>query len=62
MMGAWPPVATAVAVDEPEARHHLGHDEAGAVTLRLKAHEPVADAGERREHDPVRDLDAAQSP
>src|SRR4051794_18827822 len=48
-----------VAVVDPEARHHLRHREPGAVALGLEPDEPVADAGERREHDPVRDPDGA---
>ena len=51
-----------VAVGEPEARHHLGHHEARAKALGLEAHEPVADARQRREHHAVGDLDAAQAP
>ena len=42
-----------VAVGQAEARHHLGHHEAGAVAPRLQPDEPVADAGQRREHEPV---------
>ena len=51
-----------VPVLEAEARHHLGHREAGPVALGLKAHEPVADPGERREHHAIGQLDAAQGP
>ena len=51
-----------VAVHEPEARDHLGDHEAGAVALRLEAHEPVADAGERREHHAVGEPEAAERP
>ena len=46
-----------VAVRDREARDHLRDRQPGAVALRLQAHEPVADPGERREQDPVRDLD-----
>ncbi len=52
----------AVAVVDRVARDHLRHREAGAVALGLEAHEPVADAGQRREHDPVRDRDPAELP
>ena len=52
----------AVAVVDREARDHLGDREPGAVALGLQAHEPVADAGQRREHDPVGDRDAAERP
>ena len=52
----------AVAVVDREARDHLGDREPGAVALGLQAHEPVADAGERREHHAVGDRDAAEVP
>ena len=45
-----------VAVVHGEARDHLRDGQAGAVALGLQAHEPVADSGQRREHDPVGDL------
>ena len=51
-----------VAVVDGEARHHLRHREPGAVALGLQAHEPVADPGQRREHDPVGDRQAAEGP
>ncbi len=51
-----------VAVLETEARHHLGHHEPGAVALGLQAHEPVADAGQRGEHQAVRQLVTAERP
>ena len=52
----------AVAVVDGEARDHLRHREPGAVALGLQAHEPVADAGQRRQHDAVRDGQAAEDP
>ena len=55
-------VGAPVAVNEAEARHHLRHHQAGAVALRLKPHEPVADARERREHDTVGEPQAAERP
>ena len=51
-----------VAVVDGVARHHLRDRQAGAVALGLQAHEPVADARQRREHDAVRDLDPTQGP
>ena len=42
-----------VAVGEAEAGDHLGGDQAGPEAPRLKPHEPVADAGERSQHEPV---------
>ena len=51
-----------VAVVDGEARHHLRHREPGAVALGLQAHEPVPDPGQRREHDPVGDRQAAEGP
>ena len=42
-----------VAVVDREARHHLRDREPGAVALGLQAHEPVADPGQRRQHDAV---------
>ena len=51
-----------VAVVHGEARDHLGHHQAGAVALGLQAHEPVADPGQRGEHDPVGDRDPAERP
>ena len=47
----------AVAVMKREARDHLRDREPGAVAARLKAHEPVADPGQRGEKDAVGDLD-----
>ncbi len=52
----------AVAVVDRVARDHLADREAGAVALGLEPHEPVADPGQRREHDPVRDRDPAELP
>jgi hypothetical protein len=52
----------AVAVVDGEARDHLRHGEPGPVALGLQAHEPVADAGERRQHDAVGDLEVAEAP
>ena len=52
----------AVAVVDRVARDHLATREPGAVALGLQAHEPVADAGQRREHDPVGDRDPAEGP
>jgi hypothetical protein len=52
----------AVAVADPEARDHLGDDEAGAVAAGLEAHEPVADPGEGREDEAVRDRQPAEVP
>ena len=40
-----------VAVLDAEARDHLGDRQPGAMALCLQAHEPVADPGERREHE-----------
>ena len=51
-----------VAVVDGVARHHLRDRQAGAVALGLEPHEPVADAGQRRQHDPVRDRDATERP
>ena len=51
-----------VAVVEAEARHHLGHRERGAMPPRLKANEPGADAGQRRQHQPVGEAQTAQGP
>jgi hypothetical protein len=51
-----------VAVVDGKAGDHLADRQARAVALGLQAHEPVADPGQRREHDPVRDRDAAQLP
>ena len=51
-----------VAVVHREARDHLRHDQPGAVALGLQAHEPVADPGQRGEHDAVRDRDPAERP
>ena len=42
-----------VAVCEREARDHLRDRQARAVAVRLQAHEPVADPGQRREQDAV---------
>ena len=42
-----------VAVKDGMGGDHLRDDEAGAVALGLQAHEPVADASQRREHDAV---------
>ncbi len=50
-----------VAVVDGEARDHLRDGQAGAVALGLQAHEPVADPGQRRQHDPVGDRDAAEA-
>ena len=47
----------AIAMGDGVTGDHLRHSEPGAVPARLHAHEPVADAGERRKQDPVRDLD-----
>ncbi len=55
-------VGAGVAVLEPEARDHLGDGETGPVALRLQAHEPVADARKRREHEPVRQVVTGESP
>ena len=51
-----------VAVMHGVARDHLGDRQARSVALGLQAHEPVADSGQGREHDPVGDRDAAQLP
>ena len=51
-----------VAVVDREARNHLREREPGAVALGLETHEPVADAGERREQHAVGDADAAEGP
>ena len=51
-----------VAVLQPEARDHLAERQPGAVPLGLEPHEPVADAGQRREHHAVGDPVAAQGP
>ena len=51
-----------VAVVHGEARDHLGDDQAGAVALGLQAHEPVADPGQRGQHDAVGDRDPAERP
>jgi hypothetical protein len=51
-----------IPVVDREARHHLGDGQSRSVALRLQAHEPVPDPGERREHDAVGDLHAAQLP
>ena len=48
-----------VAVVDRVAGDHLGEAEPGAVALRLQAHEPVPDPGQRREQHPVGDLDVA---
>ena len=53
---------TLVAVVDREARDHLRHHQPGAVALGLQADEPVADSGQRREHDAVGDRDAAEAP
>ena len=50
-----------VAVGDREARDHLRDRQPGAVALRLQAHEPVADPGERREQDAVGELDVGRS-
>ena len=44
-----------VAVGDREARDHLGDREPSPVAVRLQAHEPVADPGERRQQHAVRD-------
>ncbi len=51
-----------VAVVHGKARDHLGHGQAGAVALGLQPHEPVADPGQWRKHDPVGDLHPTQAP
>ena len=50
-----------VAVVDAEARHHLRDHEAGAEAARLQPHEPVADPGQRREHDAVGQLNGADA-
>ena len=44
-----------VAVVDREARDHLRDHQSGPISLGLQAHEPVADSGERRQHDAIRD-------
>ena len=51
-----------VAVVDGVRGDHLADRQAGAVALGLQAHEPVADPGQRREHDAVGDGDAAELP
>ena len=50
-----------VAVVDRVARDHLRDGQSGAVALGLQAHEPVADPGQRREHDAVGDRHAAEA-
>ena len=51
-----------VAVVDGEARHHLAVGHPRAVARRLQAHEPVADAGQRREQHAVGHADAGELP
>jgi hypothetical protein len=55
-------VGALVAVFQAEARHHLAHGEPRAIALGLQPNEPVADPGQRRKHDAVGQLDAAERP
>ena len=55
-------VGAPVVVVDREARDHLAHDEAGAVAAGLQSYEPVADPGQRRQHDAVGDGQAAECP
>ena len=52
------PQGALVAIVQAEARDHLREGETGAVAARLESYEPVADSGQRRQQDPVGDLDA----
>jgi hypothetical protein len=52
----------AVAVVDRERRDHLRDRQPGAEALGLQAHEPVADAGERRQHHAIGDLEVPQGP
>jgi hypothetical protein len=51
-----------VAIGEAEAGDHLRGDEGGPEATRLKAHEPVADAGQRSEDEPVLERPSAKGP
>ena len=47
------------ALDEFAARHHLGHDQPGAVPIGAQAERLVGDARHRRQENAVADFDAA---
>ena len=49
-------------VVDREGRDHLRDREPGAEALGLQAHEPVADAGQRRQHHAVGDLEVPDRP
>ncbi len=56
------PAGSLISVVHGVARDHLGDGQASAIALGLQTHEPVADPGQRRQHDPVGDRQVAELP